>query len=112
MIYLMMSIEHRHDYRFRGQARTLAVLSGSGSRNSRHGMSDLTCMTKGVSMQRKSESTGSINKVASRRNGGQCVWLALRRVAFVLLAAAVFTAAGLAEVAESNGGNGNEHWVG
>ena len=54
MPYLVMWIERRHDYHFATQARTLAVLSGSGSRNPGHGMSDLTCMTlEEVSMQRK-----------------------------------------------------------
>jgi len=33
MAYLMMWIERRHDYHFATQARTLAALSGSGSRN-------------------------------------------------------------------------------
>ena len=35
MAYLMMWIERRHDYHFATQARTLAALSGSGSRNPR-----------------------------------------------------------------------------
>jgi hypothetical protein len=33
MPYLVMLIERRHDYHFATQARTLAVLSGSGSRS-------------------------------------------------------------------------------
>jgi hypothetical protein len=33
MAYLVMLSERRHDYHFATQARTLAVLSGSGSRN-------------------------------------------------------------------------------
>jgi hypothetical protein len=32
-----MSIEYRHDYHFAAQARTVAVLSGSGSRNPQTG---------------------------------------------------------------------------
>src|SRR6266699_210364 len=96
MGYLMMWIERRHDYHFVTQARTLAALSGSRSRNPyRHGMSDLTCMTlKEVSMQRKPASSVSINKAASRRTGQQSVWLALRRIALALLAAGAFTVAG------------------
>ena len=33
MVYLVMLIERRRDYDFATRARTLAVLSGSGSRN-------------------------------------------------------------------------------
>jgi hypothetical protein len=33
MPYLVMLIERRHDCHFATQARTLALLSGSGSRN-------------------------------------------------------------------------------
>jgi hypothetical protein len=33
MHYLVMWIERRHDYHFAAQVRTLALLSGSGSRN-------------------------------------------------------------------------------
>src|SRR5439155_24251041 len=75
--------------------------------------SDLTCMTlEEVSMQRKSASRGSINKVAVRRNGRQSVWLALGRMALALLAAGAFTVAGVAEASEADESNGNEHWVG
>ena len=52
----------------------------------------------------------SINKVASRRNGQQSVWVALGRMALALLAAGAFTVAGRA-IAEADG-NRNEHWVG
>ena len=37
MVYLVMWIERRHDYHFAAEARTLAVLSSSGSRNSQTG---------------------------------------------------------------------------
>src|SRR5258708_20705660 len=113
MLYLVMLIERRQDYHFATQARTLALLSpccpASGSRNPGYGMSDLTCMTlKEVSMQWK-PSRVSINKVASRRNGQQSVWLALGRMALALLAAGALTVAGAPESDESNG---NEQWVG
>ena len=62
-------------------------------------------------MQRK-RSRVLINKVASRRNGRQSVWLALGRMALVLLAAGAFTVARVAEASESDESNGNEHWVG
>src|SRR3989442_15899838 len=75
------------------------------------GMSDLTYMTLGkVSMQRKTASRVSINKVASRRKSPQSVWLALRWMAITLLAA--FTVAGLGKASGANENNPNEHWVG
>jgi lysophospholipase L1-like esterase len=54
----------------------------------------------------------SINKVASRRNGQQPVWLAIGRMALALLAAGAFTMAGLAEASEADDRKGNEQWVG
>jgi len=75
------------------------------------GMSDLTYMTlEEVSMQRKTASRVSINKVASRRKSPQSVWLALRWIAITLLAA--FTVAGLGKASGANENNPNEHWVG
>ena len=63
-------------------------------------------------MQRKPASSVSINKVASRRNGQQSVWLALGRMALALLAASTFTVSSLAQASEADESNGNEHWVG
>ena len=69
-----MWIERRHDYHFATQARTLAVLSGPGSRNPGHGIERSHVYDLRGGLNAKKASRVSINKVASRRNGRQSVW--------------------------------------